>query len=122
MAQRTSRTRQTLRAACRAPRSCTRGKRVGDRRWPTPRRGDRNPGRCIRKWAYWLLIMSEETNALLALKHAWNGAVAASDAVRDLAPQVLALNDATPVRGLDLEAYHRVALAQSIAVMALRGL
>jgi hypothetical protein len=66
--------------------------------------------------------MSEDTNALLALKHAWNGAVAASDAVRDLAPAVLALDDATLLQDVDLEAYHRVAMAQSIAVMALRGL
>ncbi len=66
--------------------------------------------------------MSEDTSALLALKHAWSGAVSASDAVRELAPAVLALDDATPVQDLDLEAYHRVAMAQSIAVLALRGL
>jgi hypothetical protein len=66
--------------------------------------------------------MSEETNALLALKNAWTGAVVASDRVRELAPAVQALDDATPVANLDLETYHRLTLAQSNAVLALRGL
>jgi hypothetical protein len=66
--------------------------------------------------------MSEDSNALLALKNAWSGAVAASDRVRDLAPSVLALADATPVTDLDLETYHTAALAQANAVQALRGL
>jgi len=66
--------------------------------------------------------MSDESNALLALKNAWTGVVAASDEVRNLAPSVLAIDEATPVTEVDLEAYHRVALAQSNAVMALRGL
>lgn len=66
--------------------------------------------------------MSDESNALMALKNAWTGAVAASEAVRDLAPSVLGLSDETPLATLDLDAYHRATLAQSIAVMALRGL
>jgi hypothetical protein len=58
----------------------------------------------------------------MALRNAWNGAVAASERVRDLAPSVQGLDDATTVDQLDLETYHNAALAQSIAVMALRGL
>jgi len=65
--------------------------------------------------------MSEE-NALLALKNAWNGAVEASDQVREMAPSVAGLADGTPLADLDLETYQRVTLAQSNAVMALRGL
>ena len=66
--------------------------------------------------------MSDETNALLALKDAWNGAVDASERVRELAAVVQAMPEATPLEALDLETYHRVVLAQSNAVMALRGL
>lgn len=66
--------------------------------------------------------MSDDSNALLALKNAWNGAVAASDRVRELAPSVLALADNASVGDLDLETYHTVALAQANAVQALRGL
>jgi len=66
--------------------------------------------------------MSEETNALLALKNAWTGAVETSDKVRALAPAVQALAEETPVESLDLETYHRVTLAQANAVEALRGL
>lgn len=66
--------------------------------------------------------MSEDSTTLLALKNAWTGAVAASDHVRDLDSAVQALPKATPLSDLDLEAYHAAALAQSMAVMALRGL
>ena len=66
--------------------------------------------------------MSDETNALLALKNAWTSAVNASDRVRDLAPAVAGLPEETPLAQVDLETYHNVALAQANAVMALRGL
>jgi hypothetical protein len=66
--------------------------------------------------------MSNETNALLALKNAWSGAIAASDRLRELAPSLAALPEDADVRTLDLEAYHNAALAQSNATMALRGL
>jgi len=66
--------------------------------------------------------MSDESNAVMALKHAWNGAVAASDRVRELSPKVEGLADATPLADVDLETYHNVALAQANAVQALRGL
>ena len=66
--------------------------------------------------------MSEHPNALLALKNAWNGAVATSERVRELAPAVQALPEGTDVSQIDLETYHNAALAQSNAVMALRGL
>jgi hypothetical protein len=68
------------------------------------------------------VLMSDESNALLALKNAWSGAVAASDEVRKMAPAVAGLDEATPLAGVDLETYHRVALAQANAVLALRGL
>jgi hypothetical protein len=67
-------------------------------------------------------VLSNETNALLALKNAWNGAIAASDRLRELAPSVAALPEDADVRQLDLEAYHNAALAQANATMALRGL
>jgi hypothetical protein len=67
-------------------------------------------------------IMSEETNALLALKHAWNGVVETSEKVRELAPAVQALDESTPIASLDLATYHRLTLAQANAAEALRGL
>ena len=66
--------------------------------------------------------MSNETNALLALKNAWNGAIAASDRLRELAPSVEALAEDADVTTLDLETYHNAALAQALAAQALRGL
>jgi hypothetical protein len=64
--------------------------------------------------------MSEDSGALLALKHAWRTAVVASDSVRALEPAVQAL-EAAPA-ATELAAYHRAVLAESIAVMALRSL
>jgi hypothetical protein len=66
--------------------------------------------------------LSNETNALLALKNAWTGAIAASDRLRELAPSIAALPEHADVRTLDLEGYHNAALAQANATMALRGL
>ena len=66
--------------------------------------------------------MSEETNTVLALKNAWNGAVAASNQIRDLGPAVQGLAEETALNDLDLETYHRATLAQSNAVLALRAL
>ena len=66
--------------------------------------------------------MSNETNALLALKNAWNGAIAASDRLRELAPSVAALPEEADVSTLDLETYQHAALANAIAAQALRGL
>ena len=63
-----------------------------------------------------------DASAVMALKNAWNGAVAAADRVRELAPSVQGLPDGVAVSELDLETYHRVAMAQANAVMALRGL
>ncbi|TAK15988.1 MAG: hypothetical protein EPO35_06180 [Acidobacteria bacterium] len=65
--------------------------------------------------------MSEE-NAVLALKNAWNGVIAASAEVEKLAPAVAGLPSTTTVDALDLAGYRRVTLAQSIAVNALHGL
>jgi hypothetical protein len=63
-----------------------------------------------------------DVNAVMALKNAWNGAVAASARVGELAASVQSLPEDAPVASLDLEAYQRVTLAQANAVMALRGL
>jgi hypothetical protein len=65
--------------------------------------------------------MMDET-ALLALKNAWNGAVAAGDRLRDLGAQVASIADPASVAGPDLETYHQVALAHANAALALRGL
>jgi len=67
------------------------------------------------------VLMSEE-NAVLALKSAWNGVLAASDEVRAQAPAVTGLADTTPLADLDLDTYERLAAAQATAAMALRGL
>ncbi len=63
-----------------------------------------------------------DVSAVLALKNAWNSVVAANDRVRELAPAVQALPDDAAIGAADLETYHNVALAQAIAIMALRGL
>ena len=66
--------------------------------------------------------MSNETNALLALKNAWTGAISASDRLRELAPAIAALPEDTDVATTDLDAYQGAALAQALASQALRGL
>jgi hypothetical protein len=66
--------------------------------------------------------MSDESNALLALKNAWAGAVTTASPVRDLDATVQALPADTPLTAIDLEAYHHVALTAANAVEALRGL
>jgi len=66
--------------------------------------------------------MSDEGNALLALKNAWTGAVTTSTNVRDLDAGVQALPSDAPLASVDLEAYHRAALAAANAFEALRGL
>jgi hypothetical protein len=66
--------------------------------------------------------MSNETNALLALKNAWTGAINASERLRELAPAVNDLPEDTNVTTLDLEAYRQAALAHALASQALRGL
>jgi hypothetical protein len=66
--------------------------------------------------------VSNETNAMLALKNAWSGAIAASDRLRELGPAVQGLPEDADVTQLDLDTYLDAALAQSIAALALRGL
>ncbi len=66
--------------------------------------------------------MSDETNAVLALKNAWAGAVTAGNSVRDLNAALQALPPETTTDQLDLDRYHQVVLAEAIAVQALRGL
>ena len=66
--------------------------------------------------------MSDQSEAVLALKNAWAGVIAASEPVRDLAPAIAALDETASIEAADLETYHRAALAQANAVMALRGL
>jgi hypothetical protein len=65
--------------------------------------------------------MSDESNALMALKNAWTGAVSAADVLREMAPSVQAVSDDADLATLDFEAYHRVALAHANAAAALRG-
>jgi hypothetical protein len=66
--------------------------------------------------------MSNETNALLALKNAWTGAIAATDRLRELAPSVDAIPEDADVNTLDLETFRHASLAQALAAQALRGL
>jgi hypothetical protein len=65
--------------------------------------------------------MSDQ-NAVLALKNAWNGVVAASAEIGAMAPSVAALPESTPVDALDLDVYRRATVAHAAAVMALQGL
>jgi hypothetical protein len=67
-------------------------------------------------------IMSEETNALLALQHAWQGAVDTAGALEAAGAALHQLDAATPVSSLPLDDYHRLALANANAAQALRGL
>jgi hypothetical protein len=63
-----------------------------------------------------------DATALLALKNAWNGAVAASGRVRDLSREVGAMTDSAALTPADLDTLHQAALAHAIAANALRGL
>jgi hypothetical protein len=66
--------------------------------------------------------MTEHPNALLALKNAWSGVVAANDRLRELEAAVLALPADLPVEQVDLQEYRGAVTAHATAVMALRGL
>lgn len=66
--------------------------------------------------------MSDASNAVVALKNAWSGAVIAADAVRAIAPDVAALPAEAGFDGLDFERYARLTLANANAAQALRGL
>jgi hypothetical protein len=66
-------------------------------------------------------VTEMDADAALALKNAWNGAIAASERLREFAPVV----DELPGRTLtadELEQYQRAALAHANAAMALRGI
>jgi hypothetical protein len=65
--------------------------------------------------------VSDESNALMALKNAWNGAVSTADEIRDLSTAVQAVPDDADLASLDFERYHRVALAHANSAEALRG-
>ena len=66
--------------------------------------------------------MSDEGNAVVALKNAWAGVVAASGPVRALEPAVEALPADIALAAIDLDRYHAAVLAEANAVEALRGL
>ena len=66
--------------------------------------------------------MSNETNALLAFKNAWNGAIASADRLREFSAVIQGLPEDTDPATLDFETYQRVSLGHSNAAMALRGL
>ncbi len=66
--------------------------------------------------------MSNETNALLALKNAWAGAIAAADRLRELGGALESLPEETDVRSLDLDTYRKAVLGTCLAALALRGL
>ena len=75
--------------------------------------------------------LTQDALTVLALKNAWNGAIAASDRLRELASSVERLgtggegttDGADPgLTPADLAQFHAAALAQAIAAEALRGL
>lgn len=90
-------------------------------RWQSRHTYSKSGIRCLHSNAE-RLSMSDEANALLALKNAWTGVMSASSAVRDLDATVQSLPADTPLASLDLERYHLVALAEANAAQALRGL
>jgi hypothetical protein len=66
--------------------------------------------------------MSDDTDALMALKNAWNGALATSDRLREAGHGILGLPPAAVVQDVDLETAATLALAHANAAQALRGL
>lgn len=66
--------------------------------------------------------MSDDSNAVLALKNAFAGAIGAATAVAGLGATVQALPEQAALDSLDLDRYHAVVLAEANAVQALRGL
>ena len=66
--------------------------------------------------------MTQDRDALLALKNAWNGALAAADRLREVGPSVLDLPPAASLGDVDLETCANAALANANAAQALRGL
>jgi hypothetical protein len=66
--------------------------------------------------------MTQDRDALLALKNAWTGAIASADRLREVGPAVLDLPPTAALADLDLERCATVALAHANAAQALRGL
>ena len=66
--------------------------------------------------------MSQDSTTVLALRNAWNGAIAAADRLRELTATLDALSKDGSLTGADLEPLRAAALAQAIAAQALRGL
>ena len=63
-----------------------------------------------------------DANALMAFKNAWTGAIESADALRGHADAVSAISDDATIASVDLETFHRLALANANAAQALRGL
>lgn len=66
--------------------------------------------------------MTQDRDAMLALKNAWTGALASADRLRELAPAVPDLPATAALTDVDLEACAAAALANANAAQALRGL
>ncbi len=66
--------------------------------------------------------MSHDTDSLVALRNAWNGAIAAADRLRDEGHALLGLPPTAAIQDADLDACARLAEANATAAMALRGL
>jgi hypothetical protein len=66
--------------------------------------------------------MSEDRDALLALKNAWAGVLSAADRLRETRPGALDSAATASIGDVDLEACAGVVLAQANAAQALRGL
>ena len=63
-----------------------------------------------------------DTTALLALKNAWSGVIAATERLRDLAPSVDKVVEEGSLKSIDFATYRAATLAQANAAQALRGL
>ena len=66
--------------------------------------------------------MTQDRDALLALKNAWTGVLTSADRLREVGPAVLDLPPTASLADVDLAACAAVALAHANAAQALRGL
>jgi len=66
--------------------------------------------------------MTQDRDALLALKNAWTGVLTSADRLREVGPAVLDLPPTASLADVDLAGCAAVALAHANAAQALRGL
>lgn len=66
--------------------------------------------------------MTQDRDAVLALRNAWAGVLTSADRLREIGPGVMDLPPTAALTDVDLEACAAAALAHANAAQALRGL